>query len=224
MADTATQVDALIAHVLSITKVRQRMGRKTTKTTTTTTTTTSTTTTTLASRERLRRHLLRILGSVLGSTTINSGSESLIIESTKKNLYRFEKNNKKLIRYQELVGRLRRSKNITNRWSILHLLKQLQGTGSVATQRSTRTFANLSSAAAALSSSSSSSSSTASSSAPLPGDGDRHAVDALIYGPSGGPNEGVDDMLHRARTREHVEPTRFLLNENMTAGTRSWFF
>jgi gamma-tubulin complex component 3 len=201
MTDTASQVDALISHALSSTKAKRRSGSSGT------TTTTTTTTTSLASRERLRRHLLRVLGSVLGSSNVNSGSEESIVESVKKNLNRREETNRKAIRFQELVGRVRRSGNVSNRWAVLHLLKQLQGSGSPDVARSIRASVAIASAAA----------SSSSSHQQKNGGVDVAAVDSLIYGPSGGPNEGADDFLARARKRDYVEPTRFFLEENMTA-------
>ena len=93
-----------------------------------------------ARRARVRAHLLRVLGSVLGSARVGASSEPAIVESTKKALLRgaakvtentenTENTSKQAMRYQELVARVQRAEVLRSRWAVFHLLKQLMGAG-----------------------------------------------------------------------------------------------
>jgi len=113
MGNTAQSIDALIAHHFH------------THTSTPTTTTT---------RHKLRKHLLRILGSVLGSH-VSSLNEQNIIQTLQNKIARHPVQghgtisaSRSALKFQELAGRVRRSGHYTKRWAIFHVLKQLSYT------------------------------------------------------------------------------------------------
>ena len=199
----ATLIDQLISHHLQ--------------------TPTNSTPTTLQSRTKLRKHLLRILGSVLGSSKIGPNSENATIESIKKQLNRTTSTTtttnftpptgpRPAVRFQELTGRIRRSNTITNRWSVYHVLKQLSSTGSQERKNVNRA------AAVAIHA----------TERPKPNNTTNESltpdVDGMIYGLNGVPNdtstfESTNKSNQRRRQRTMVEPTRFTLEENMSTET-----
>jgi hypothetical protein len=204
--NTAEQVDLLIAHVLS---------------TRSSTSPPMESSTTLTSRERLRKHLLRVLGSVIGSTNTER-NEQAVVESIKKTILRGSRSSttsdqlsasRKALKFQELVGRIRRQRNLNSRCSIYLLLRQLYNTGSSLNVRATQVAATAIHA-------------------------DRHhreeqqekeeysneeetkAVDSMIYGTNlSTATATTTSDIKTQRKRTLIEPTRFQLEENMSSET-----
>jgi len=155
----------------------------------------------MATVESLKKTLLRTPQSRTSTTTV---AEQL---STSR----------KALRFQELVGRIRRKGHITQRGAVFHLLKQLYNTGSPHHQRATR--------AAAVAIHADRRDSQSGGGGGGGGDNDvANAVvdmDNMIYGaqglPGGGDASGGGSSRATHRKRTLVEPTRFQLEENMTS-------
>ena len=186
-----------------------------------------------ARRMRVRGHLIRVIGSVLGSTRVGAGSEPAIVESIKKSLLRggamlplgtnsASNLDKKAMRYQELVARMQRSNVIQNRWSVLHLFKQLMGSGSnlgkapVGALRGIGASGDSAHISVHSLGNHAPRSEATRSSEPSENSKTSAVVDRMIYGSASMPESAKStNSAAERRRRQLVEPTRFVLEENL---------